>query len=330
MFIFAILLIIFLRFVVVYYDLTLLKLCVIIFCVMENYIITTDMTADVPHQMLETEKDFYVLDMSYVLDGELYDGKTNPYLSVKDFYDKLAEGKMSSTSMVTVDEAKEFFAPFLEKGQDVLHISFSSALSGCYNSYVSASKELAEEYPNNRVVVIDSLCASSGEALLCYYALRRRDEGMSIDDNAEYCTQLRDHVGHVFTVDDMNHLYRGGRVSKGKAVVGQALKMKPVLTVSPDGKLVHTDTKMGRKIALRSLVEKMDARLTDEYPNELFIIGSCDAMEDAESLKAMVLAKHPDANIMFADVTPIVGTHLGKGGITLLYLCSDKTPFKSL
>jgi DegV family protein with EDD domain len=297
---------------------------------MENYIITTDMTADVPEQMMKTEKDFYVLDMSYVLDGQLYDGKTNPYLSVKDFYAILSSGKMASTSMVTVDEAKEFFSPFLEEGKDVLHLSFASALSGCYNSYVTAAEELAKDYPNNKVVVIDTLCASSGEALLAYYALRRRDEGMSIEDNVEYVSNLRHHIGHSFTVDDMNHLYRGGRVSKGKAVVGQALKMKPVLTVDTEGKLVHTDTKMGRKIALRTLVEKMEARQSDEYPNELLIIGSCDAQEDAEALKAMVLAKHPDANIMFADVTPIVGTHLGKGSVTLLYLCSDKTPFKSL
>ena len=298
---------------------------------MEKYIITTDMTADIPATMLESAKDFYVINMSYVLDGALYDGSSeNPYLSAKDFYAKLAEGKMASTSMVTVEEARVFFASFLEKGQDVLHLSFSSALSGCYNSYVAAANVLSEAYPNNRVVVIDTLCASSGEAILSYYALRRRDEGMSLDDNAEYLSNLRHHVGHVFTVDDMTHLYRGGRVSKGKAVVGQALKMKPVLTVSHDGKLVHTDTKMGRKPSLRALVDKMDARLTEEYPNEIYIIGNCDAMDDAEVLKDMVLAKHPDANILFADVTPIVGTHLGKGGITLLYLCSDKTPFKSV
>lgn len=296
---------------------------------MENYIITTDMTADVPATMLETEKDFHVINMSYVLDGVLYDGKVNPYLSVKDFYSILASGKMASTSMVTVEEAKEFFAPFLKEGRDVLHLSFASALSGCYNSYVTAAEELATEYPNNRVVVIDTLCASSGEALLAYYALRRRDEGMTLDENVEYVLDVRHHIGHSFTVDDMTHLYRGGRVSKGKAVIGQALKMKPVLTVAPDGKLVHTDTKMGRKLSLRTLVEKMNARLTDEYPNELIIIGSCDAQEDAELLKDMVLAKHPDANIMFADVTPIVGTHLGKGGVTLLYRCSDKTPFHS-
>ncbi|MBO7326289.1 MAG: DegV family protein [Clostridia bacterium] len=298
---------------------------------MEKYIISTDMTADIPAKMIEGEKDFHIINMSYVLDGVLYDGSSeNPYLSTKDFYAKLAEGKMASTSMVTVEEAKDFFLPFLENGQDVLHLSFSSALSGCYNSYVTAAEELREEYPNNKVVVIDTLCASSGEAILSYYALRRRDEGVSIDDNAEYISNLRHHVGHTFTVDDMTHLYRGGRVSKGKAVVGQALKMKPVLTVSHDGKLVHTDTKMGRKPSLRALVDKMEARLTDEYPNELYIIGNCDAIEDAEVLKEMVLAKHPDANILFADVTPIVGTHLGKGGITLLYLCSDKTPFKSM
>ena len=181
---------------------------------MEKYIITTDMTADIPAKMIESEKDFHIINMSYVLDGALYDGSSeNPYLSTKDFYAKLAEGKMASTSMVTVEEAKDFFLPFLEKGQDVLHLSFSSALSGCYNSYVAASEELREEYPNNKVVVIDTLCASSGEALLSYYALRRRDDGMSIDDNAEYVSNLRHHVGHVFTVDDMTHLYRGGRVA---------------------------------------------------------------------------------------------------------------------
>jgi DegV family protein with EDD domain len=292
---------------------------------MSKYIITTDMTADYPAQL--EEKDFFVIDMAYVLDGVLYDGKTNPYLSTADFYSALADGKTSSTSMVTTEEAKEFFGKFLKEGYDVLHVGFSSALSGCYESYVSAVKELESVYPNNKVVVIDSLCATLGEGLLAYYALRKRDEGASIDENADYLNDLRHHVGHVFTVDDMNHLYRGGRVSKTTAVVGEALKMKPVLMVSDQGKLVPTNTMMGRKLALRTLVDKMVAR-TKGYDNKIAFIGSCDANKDAELLKKMVEEKFPNIKVLIGDISAIVGSHLGKGGLTLHYLCSDKIPFR--
>ena len=292
---------------------------------MKKYIITTDMTADYPASLVE--KDFYVIDMAYVLDGVLYDGKTNPYLSTKEFYSALAEGKTSSTSMVTVEDAKEFFGKFLRDGYDVLHVSFSSALSGCYDSYVTASKELETEYPLNKVVVIDSLCAASGEGLLAYYALRKRDEGATIEENAEYLDKLRHHVGHVFTVDDMNHLYRGGRVSKTTATVGGALKMKPVLMVSDEGKLVSTNVMMGRKLALRTLVDKMVAR-TKDYDNKVAFIGSCDADDDAEILKEMVEDKFPGIAVYIGDISAIVGSHLGKGGLTLHYLCSDKIPFR--
>lgn len=292
---------------------------------MSKYIITTDMTADYPAQL--EEKDFFVIDMAYVLDGVLYDGKTNPYLSTADFYSALADGKTSSTSMVTTEEAKEFFGKFLKEGYDVLHVGFSSALSGCYESYVSAVKELEPLYPNNKVVVIDSLCATLGEGLLAYYALRKRDEGATIDENADYLNDLRHHVGHVFTVDDMNHLYRGGRVSKTTAVVGEALKMKPVLMVSDQGKLVPTNTMMGRKLALRTLVDKMVAR-TKGYDNKIAFIGSCDADKDAELLKKMVEEKFPNVKVLIGDISAIVGSHLGKGGLTLHYLCSDKIPFR--
>jgi DegV family protein with EDD domain len=292
---------------------------------MSKYIITTDMTADYPAQL--EEKDFFVIDMAYVLDGVLYDGKTNPYLSTADFYSALADGKTSSTSMVTTEEAKEFFGKFLKEGYDVLHVGFSSALSGCYESYVSAVKELESIYPNNKVVVIDSLCATLGEGLLAYYALRKRDDGATIDENADYLNDLRHHVGHVFTVDDMNHLYRGGRVSKTTAVVGEALKMKPVLMVSDQGKLVPTNTMMGRKLALRTLVDKMVAR-TKGYDNKIAFIGSCDADKDAELLKKMVEEKFPNVKVLIGDISAIVGSHLGKGGLTLHYLCSDKIPFR--
>lgn len=299
-----------------------LSICYFIY--MERYFITTDQTADFPLSLYED--DFGILQMSYTLDGVLYDGVTRPFLSTKDFYDKLSEGKTASTSMPSVSESEKFFSDILERGFDVLHISFSSALSGAYNSYCTAAQEVLKSYPERKITIIDSLCAACGEGLLVYYALKKRREGATLEENAEYISDLRNHIGHSFTVDDMMHLYRGGRVAKTTAVVGQALKMKPVLMVSDKGELIPTNTVMGRRPALKTLVDKMEAK-GKGYNNDVIFIGNCDAREDAEILKRMVEDRFGAQNVLIADISPIVGSHLGKGGITLHYLCSDKIPF---
>lgn len=291
---------------------------------MDKFFITTDKTADYPDFLMKDEKDFAVLDMSYVIDGTLYscaDGLSN-----KEFYDLLSSGKTSTTAMVSVEKSQEFFENILRQGYDVLHVSFSSALSGSYDGYLKAADGAMKNYPGRKVEIVDSLSATCGEALLVYYVLRKRDEGASFSECARYATELRDHIGHVFTVDDMMHLYRGGRVKKTTATVGQALKMKPVLMVSDKGELVPTNTVMGRRIALKTMVEKMEIK-NEGYDDKLILIAHCDAFDDALQLKQMVESKLGKQNVQIAEISPIVGTHLGKGGLTLFYLAKDKVPF---
>lgn len=291
---------------------------------MNKFFITTDKTADYPDFLMKDEKDFAVLDMSYVVDGNLY--SCSDGLSNKEFYSLLSEGKTSSTSMVSVENSQAFFENILKDGYDILHISFSSALSGSYDGYLKAADGAMKNFPERKVAVVDSLSATCGEALLVYYVLRKRDEGASFEECIRYASALRDHIGHVFTVDDMMHLYRGGRVKKATATVGKALKMKPVLMVSDKGELVPTNTLMGRRPALKTMVDKM-ATKNEGYDDKLILIAHCDAYDDAITLKRMVEQRLGKTNVQIAEISPIVGTHLGKGGLTLFYLAKDKVPF---
>lgn len=292
---------------------------------MSRFFISTDMTADFPPEL--AGEDFRIIPMSYVLDGTVYDGKNRTFLTPHEFYSALEEGKTSSTSMVPVEEAKAYFAAMLGTGKDVLHISFPAAMSGCYDGYLKATAELAEDFPGRRVVVIDGKCASSGEGLLAYYAMKKRDGGADLDETAEYVAALRDHIGHAFTVSDLKHLYRGGRLSRGAAIVGQAIKLNPILMVDENGALEHIGSVMGRKSAIRTLLAKME-RETAGYVNDVVIVAHGDCIGDAEYLKEKVEERFPGQRVIVTDVGPIIGSHCGKGMLALLYLAANKTDRK--
>lgn len=289
---------------------------------MNEYFVTTDMTADFPPEL--AEEDFRILPMSYVLDGVEYDGKTRPFLPLRDFYSALEQGKNATTSMVPVADAYEFFADILKQGKDILHISFPSAMSGCFNGYLRAAEIAKEKFPERRVVVIDGKCACSGEGLLAYYALKRRREGATLDENAAYVAELRDHIGHAFTVKDLYHLYRGGRLSRGAAIVGQAIKLNPILMVDENGALVHIGNVMGRKLAMRTLLAKM-MRETEGYVNDVVIVAHGDCADDAALLADKVRERLPGQKVAVTEVGPIIGSHCGKGMLALLYLAKSKT-----
>jgi DegV family protein with EDD domain len=291
---------------------------------MQKYFVTTDQTADFPQEL--AKDDFKIIPMSYAVDGTIYDGKTNPFLTPEAFYSQLEQGKTSKTSMVPVEEAKAFFEEILKQGFDVLHISFSSALSGCFEGYLKAAKQLESEYPERNVTIVDSRCASGGEGLLVFYALKKRAEGATLEENAAYVTQLRDHIGHVFTVDSMMHLYRGGRVSKNAAYLGSAIRIKPVLTVDNLGRLIPTNKVIGRRIALHTMADKAYAK-GKSFDNEIIIISHGDCMNDALILKGMVLDRFGKTQkILISDIGPVIGSHCGKGVLALFTLTSDKNP----
>ena len=270
------------------------------------YFITTDTGADFPPS--HTENDFSMLPLSYIIDGVDYDGRTRAYLPLGEFYAMLSSGKTASTSMVPT----------------ILHISFPAAMSGCFEACKEAAEKISADYPERRVVVIDGKCASVGLGMLCMYALRKRREGASLDENAAYISDLRDHIGHAFTVDNLMHLYRGGRLGRGSAVVGQVMNLKSVIMVDERGALVNISSVMGRKKALRALVSKMKhdwAGGDDDY----IVIGHGDCPADAETLKGMVEEAFGPRDITVTDIGPIIGSHCGKGMLALIYIAKNKT-----
>ena len=191
-----------------------------------DYIVTVNSTVDVPKEWLE-ERGVKIVPLKYTIDGETYTDMEG--LTGKEFFDKLREGKMSVTSQVNPEEAKCALECYLKEGKDILHLAFSSGLSGTCNSMRLAAEELKEEYPDAKIIVVDTLCACMGEALLLYYVLKQKAEGKTIEEAAEWAESNKLHICHNVTVDDLFHLHRGGRLSKASAVLGSMVKIKPII-----------------------------------------------------------------------------------------------------
>ena len=193
---------------------------------MSDYVVTVNSTVDLPKEWL-AERNVPVIPLKYTIDGETCEDMAG--LSSKEFFQKLRDGKMATTSQMNPEEAREALEPFLKEGKDVLHLAFSSALSGTCNSMRIAAEELKEEYPERKIIVIDTLCACLGEGLLLYYVLKLKQEGKTIEEVEAWVEENKLHICHNVTVDYLNHLQRGGRISKTAAVLGKMVQIKPMI-----------------------------------------------------------------------------------------------------
>jgi len=290
---------------------------------MKNYIIMTETTCDLPQSYLSEHK-VLTLPLTYTLDGVEYDGTVEKSLYSADFYDKLRQGIMASTSQIPPEVEKEAMQKQLDKGLDILYIGFSSGLSGTYQSAVIAKTDLEEQYPDSKIIVVDSLCASLGQGLLIDFAVKAKQDGKSIDEVAKLVSDMRLKLCHYFTVDDLNHLYRGGRVSKVSAIIGSLLGIKPILHVNDDGKLIPIGKVRGRKVSLDAMVEKMGTKLSD-YKNEYVFISHGDSLEDAEYVAGQVLDKYNIKTQIINNVGPVIGSHSGPGTIALFFFGASRT-----
>lgn len=283
---------------------------------MREFVITSDSTVDLPKEFLE-ERGVSVLSLSYILDGETYADMDG--LSCKEFMDKIREGAMPTTSQVNPDQAREFFERILKEGKDILHISFTSGLSGTYNSERIAAEELAEEYPEAKLIVIDSLCASMGQGLLLYKALELRDAGKSIDEIATWVEANKGHICHDVTIDDLNHLYRGGRVSKASAVLGSLINIKPIIHIDSEGKLVVIGKVRGRKKSMLHLIDRMESHMAG-FENNVAMIVHGDVPEDAEFLKKQIQERFGIDNVIVNGIGSVIGSHTGPGVVSIFYM----------
>ena len=280
---------------------------------MADYIITVNSTVDVPKQWLK-ERGVPYLPLKYTIEGQTYfdmDG-----LSSKEFFGKLREGHMAVTSQVNPEEAKDFFENFLKGGKDILHLAFSSGLSGTYSSMQIAAKDLIEKYPDRKIIVIDTLCACMGEAVLLYYALKRQSEGKSIEETAKWVEENKLKVCHHVTVDDLNHLQRGGRVSKATAIIGTMVQIKPIIYVDNEGRLEVIAKERGRKKSLNKIVD-MSLERGKNCENEIVMITHGDCIEDAEYVADLVRKKMGVSNILINNIGTVIGSHTGPGVVAV-------------
>ena len=280
---------------------------------MRDYVITVNSTVDLPKEWLE-ERKVPVIPLKYTIDNETYTDMEG--LSSKEFFEKLRDGKMATTSQINPEEARAQLEPFLKEGKDVLHLGFSSGLSGTYNSMRIAGEELKEEYPEAKIIIIDTLCACLGEGLLLYKALQLKEAGKTIEETAKWVEENKLHICHNVTVDDLFHLHRGGRISKASAVLGSVVQIKPIIHMDENGKLQVIGKERGRKKSLNKIVD-MAAEQAKGWENDLILITHGDCVEDAEYVAERVRAKMGVDNILINNIGTVIGSHTGPGVVAV-------------
>jgi len=291
---------------------------------MLNYKIVTDSTADLPKDYIE-KNDLGLMKLSYIFGEEEYSGETDRELSEKDFYNRVRAGELPTTAQVNPEQAKNVLEKYTKDYKDILVISFSSGLSGTAGSVKIAATELMEEDEILNIIVIDSLCASLGEGLLVHKAIKNKENGMSISENAEWIEAHKLNLVHCFTVDDLFHLYRGGRVNKGAAIVGSLINIKPVLHVDNEGHLINLFTVRGRKKALKSLVDYMDKHMGSYRDlNDIFFISHSDCKEDALYVANEIKERFGIESQLINYIGPTIGSHTGCGTVALFFMGDER------
>ncbi len=289
---------------------------------MKDYIITTDITCDLPEDYLR-QHNISVLPLYYTFDDTVYGDKI--FLTPKEFYDKMRKGAMPTTMAANPENARMLFTGLLDQGYDILHIAFSSALSGSCSVAGTVARELQEERPEARIVVVDSLCASLGEGLFVHKAVELKESGKSLDETLAWLEKNKLNFCHLFTVDDLFHLHRGGRVSKATAIIGTLINVKPVLHVDNEGRLIPLNNVRGRKKALISLVDQMENRLKN-YPqqNDIVFISHGDCEEDAQFVADLIKERFGIKNALLNYVCPTIGSHSGPGTVALFFMGNER------
>ena len=286
---------------------------------MNTYRIITDSSCDMTQEMADA------LELEIVPLYVHYRGKEYPNyldgraLDTAEFYQGLRSGEMTSTAAVNPAQWKEVARPVLDAGQDVLILAFSSGLSTTFNAAFMAAQELLEEYPQRKIYVVDTLCASLGQGLLCYHVAKRRQEGATIEEARDYAEANKLHLCHWFTVDDLMFLKRGGRISGATAVMGSLLQIKPVMHVDNDGHLVPVSKARGRKASIQAMAAKVGETAFDPAKQTMFISHG-DCLQDAEYLAELLKQQYHVPEVVINYVGPVIGSHSGPGTLALFFL----------
>ena len=284
---------------------------------MSEYIIFTDSCCDIKPELLQQWGVPYA-NMTFSFDGEdiEYIGTD---ISNHDFYDRMRQGAHARTAAINADTFARAFTPILEEGKDILYVAFSSGLSTTVNSAHMAADDLKESYPDRKIVIVDTLAASAGGGLMVYMAIAKKNQGATIEENAAYMESLVPQHCIWFTVDDLEYLKRGGRVSPLVAFAGGVLGIKPILQMDGEGHLVKVSTARGRKKAIEALAEKY-AELSYEEKNTPIFISHAEAENDAKQLADILKQRHGAEVTLITEIGPVIGSHAGPGTIALFFI----------
>lgn len=289
----------------------------------QTYAILTDSAADLSADLVE-RLNLVVLPLSVTLEGKEYLNYPDERdITAKYLYERLRAGAMATTAALNVDTFEREMETYLKAGKDVLYLSFSSGLSATYNASCIAAEELREKYPEQKILIVDTLCASSGQGLLCCLTAKQREAGATIEEAAKYAEETKHHLAHWFTVDDLHFLKRGGRVSAATAILGTALGIKPLLHTDDAGHLVSVDKARGRKRVISAMVDRMGKTAIRPQEQTIFIShGDCE--EDAQFLAKLVQERLHPKQIVIQVIGPVIGAHSGPGTLALFFLATER------
>lgn len=288
---------------------------------MNDYIIMTDSCCDLPVE-LAAELGVSVLPLSVLIDDKTYknylDGRD---ISFPDYYALLRSGSLGKTSAVNVFEFTAEMEKYLAEGKDILYMGFSSALSGTYSASTIAAEELREKYPERKLLTVDTLSASMGQGLFVYLAVQKKKAGASVEEVYEFVENNKMNIIQWFTVDDLNHLKRGGRVSAVAAVFGTMLSIKPVMHVDSEGRLSVVEKVRGRKASITGLVNVIKERITDK---SIAFISHGDCLDEAELLASRIKEEAGVEKVIISYVGPVIGTHSGPGTLAMFFVGTER------
>ena len=283
---------------------------------MLNFDIFTDSSCDLSKELI-AELDLKVMQLEVIVDDK--PPVLNSQVESKSFYDSLRNGSNAKTSAVTPGFFEEHMRVSLEAGKDILYIGFSSGLSVTYNNGVMICEELQQEFPDRKILYVDTTSGSGGQALMVYHAAMMKKNGVCMEDIKAEIESLRDYVHHQVTVEDLFFLKRGGRIDAKSAIVGTMLKIKPIINVDVNGKLSSVAKVRGRKGSMNELINRMKATIDpSRFPYISVFHGDCG--EEADALEAMVREAYPQMKILRGDVGPVIGAHTGPGVLVLCYV----------
>lgn len=282
---------------------------------MNDYKIITDSTSDLPLDIVKS-LDIEVIPMQYVMENKIY---CDDQLNTKEFYDRIRNGILPSTTQINVEEFKRYFSYYLENNKDLIYIGLSSSFSGMYNNAVMAGKELSLKYPDRKIKIIDSLSASLGQGMLVYWAAKKKLNGDSLDNVAQWVNINKTRLCHWFMVDDLYHLQRGGRISSAHAVLGSMLNFKPLLFIDDQGKLSISQKIRGRLKTIDVMVSKLKL-MSHDIENKTLFVAHGDCLEDAKCIANRICKEFQIQDVILNHIGPIIGSHTGAGTLGVFFL----------